>query len=289
MRAFLATLGVSALLVAAMAATAGAGLIAYEGFDTYAAGTQVESSSGVGLSGGTGWTDAWNIVDTYRANVTVVNQSLSYSSGSVQVNGGTQAMRVTGINNTTGNWVLAGRGVPSTTGTYYLSMLFYAPTVAVDSDFIQMGFDTAWANPRTSVGQTNNGSVPAWFARTGTSGSVFATDTVTPADTYFLVAKVSRVSGSTNYNRVDLYVNPTSLTEPGTPTVSRTGDSGIASLAYFAIRQAYVETGDTYYLDEIKIVDSWSGAIPEPATLALMGAGLALVIVRRRRGKRGDV
>ncbi len=284
MRNLWAMVGVSALLVAAAAATAGAGLIAYEGFETYAAGTQVESSSGVGLSGGTGWTDAWNVVDTYRTNVTVVNQSLSYTSGSVQVNGGTKAMRVTGISNTTGNFVLAGRGVPSTTGTYYLSMLFYAPTVAVDSDFIQMGFDTAWANPRTSIGQTNNAGVPAWFARTtSTSGnSTFATDTVTPADTYFLVAKVSRVSGSTNYNRVDLYVNPTSLTEPGTPNATRIGDSGIASLAYFVIREAFVETADTYYFDEIKIVDSWAGAMPEPATLALMGLGIVGVYLGRR-------
>jgi hypothetical protein len=284
MRALLTTLGVSALLVAAMAATAGAGLIAYEGFDTYAAGTQVESNSGVGLSGGTGWTDVWNIADAYRTNVTVVNQSLSYSSGNgdVQVSGGTKAMRVTGISQTAGNFVLAGRGVPSTTGTYYLSMLFYAPTVAVDSDFIQMGFDTAWANPRTSIGQQRSGGVPAWFARTGGSSTTYAADTVVPENTYFLVAKVSRVSGSTNYNRVDLFVNPTSLTEPGTPTVSRTGDSGIANLAYFAIREAFVETADTYYFDEIKIVDSWSGAIPEPATLALMGLGVVGVYLGRR-------
>jgi len=282
MRNLWAMLGVSALLVAAAAATAGAGLIAYEGFETYAAGTQVESATGVGLSGGTGWTDAWNVVDTYRTNVTVVNQSLSYTSGSVQVNGGTKAMRVTGISNTSGNFVLAGRGVPSTTGTYYLSMLFYAPTVAVDSDFIQMGFDTAWANPRTSIGQSRSGGVPAWFARSGTTNTNYAADTVVPENTYFLVAKVSRVSGSTNYNRVDLYVNPTSLTEPGTPTVSRTGDSGIASLAYFVIREAFVETADTYYFDEIKVVDSWAGAIPEPATLALMGLGIAGIYLGRR-------
>jgi hypothetical protein len=166
-------------------------------------------------------------------------------------------------------------------------MLFYAPTVAVDSDFIQMGFDTAWANPRTSIGQSRNGGVPAWFVREGGSSTTFAAGTVVPENTYFLVAKVSRVSGSTNYNRVDLYVNPTSLTEPGTPTATRTTDSGIANLAYFAIREAFVETADTYYFDEIKVVDSWSGAIPEPATLALMGAGLAAVVVRRRRGKRG--
>jgi len=283
MRNLWAMVGVSALLVAAAAATAGAGLIAYEGFETYAAGTQVESSSGVGLSGGTGWTDAWNVADTYRTNVTVVNQSLSYTSGEVQVDGGTKAMRVTGISNTSGNFVLAGRGVPSTTGTYYLSMLFYAPTVAVDSDFIQMGFDTAWANPHVSIGQSRSSSVPAWFARAGTSSTNYAADTVVPENTYFLVAKVSKESGSTNYNRVDLYVNPTSLTEPGTPTVSRTGtDSGISNLAYFVIREAFVETADTYYFDEIKVVDSWAGAIPEPATLALMGLGIAGIYLGRR-------
>ena len=39
---------------------------------------------------------------------------------------------------------------------------------------------------------------------------------------------------------------------------------------------------DTYHFDEIKIVDSWSGAIPEPATLALMGLGVLGIYLGRR-------
>jgi len=270
-----------------------AGLICAEGFESYAAGSQLENGAGVGGNGGTGWTGAWDVTDAYRANVTIQAQSLSYVGGAIQVSGGDKALRLTGFDATGANFVLATRGLPNQTGTTYLSFLFRTTSAAgVNSDFTQFGLDPTAGNPRASIGHNVNTAFDPddhdFFARvTTTSGN--STFTGTPSQvnrTYFLVAKFAKTGASTNYNRVDLYVDPTTLTEPAAASATRTGDAGISSLAYFITRVAFLETTDTYFLDEFKVGDTYLSVTPEPATLALAGLGAAVLAARRRRAGR---
>jgi hypothetical protein len=114
----------------------------------------------------------------------------------------------------------------------------------------------------------------------------FALDT-----TYLLVLKVSK-PGSGNYNRLDFFLKPTSLTEPGAATLTRTADSGVAIATNFKMRVARLDAGDSYFIDEVKIGTAYVDVVvPEPS-VGLIGAAAAAVTIsisaRRRKGRLRD-
>lgn len=293
--------GLLAVVVITSAATGARGaLIAADGFETYAVGSQLGSANG-----GYNWSGAWRTDATYGATATVQSKSLVYSNGSVYVSGGSQAVRIANVT-TNGQIQLAGRNFASQTGTVYFSFLFLAdPTTtpvtadgASDGDYSQFGLDnsaTGIPNPRVSVGHNSTTSVNdhSFFARVGTSagnstfwnqGTHFVDGQGNPTP-YFVVAKVSKVSNA-NYNRVDMFINPSTTTEPGSPSAfyyKSTVNSGMADVSEFCVRLSFLESTDRYYVDEVAVGDSFASVVPEPATLALAGLGLGGMLLKRRR------
>jgi hypothetical protein len=137
------------------------------------------------------------------------------------------------------------------------------------------------------VGLRNNPGNP-FFARVGSSSSGQTTNAVATNanEDYFIVAKFSK-DGSSTFNRADLFINPTSLTEPTTADATAiSGVTGLTSLSLFSVRHFQPEAGDTLFIDELRFATTFEDAVnvvPEPASLASGLVGLVLLAARRRR------
>lgn len=257
-----------------LAGAASAALIASDDFEGYTPGGLNA------LNGGTGWGGAWSA----NPEVSVVTNTLSYSSGTVSLNGGSQALQF--VPNEGGSAINDGiisRALGSSqTGTVYFSMLFQDsinPNLP-DNDFIQWGFDTGTGNPNASI-MRRNGTFQS-RSTTTTSNSEDSTITSTVGSTYLLVFKATK-SGA-NYDSISLFVNPDSQTEPGTPDAEATANSGLSSFDNFLARSAFHEDGDSFLIDELTIATTFAEVvpIPEPSS-ALLGLLGLIPLLRRRR------
>lgn len=278
----------AAASVAGLARSLSAGIIAADDFESYGIG-QLEPPSGSAPYGGSGWIASWNVLDTDRARVQVVARSMVYSAGTVYADGGSQALQLLpGADS--GSMLLLGRKIPTQTAPVYISFLLEAPTVLgatggnTTDDFLQIGMDTSFTNPRISGGIS--GASPQFFARTTTiaTNTTYGA-TVSPTTTYLVVLKFSG-----GYNQTDVYLNPTSNVEGAhTPTATRTGASGMSSLTDLVFRTARHEDGlDWYYIDNVTVGSSFSDVVPvpEPAALGLaLTAALAIGAFVLRRGR----
>jgi len=253
-----------------------AALVAYDGFET-------ENIAALGgQSGGTGWSaGTWSAV----SGVNVQAASLSYTGGAVSVNGGSQTAAI--LNDTNNNSAVS-RSFPSQTGTVYFSFLFAAPAGLEETDFLsfQLNNDTNELSS-AAIGMRNNMGNP-FFTRLSTSGSATGTTVNSSINTdslatFFLVGKLTK--SATNYDRIDLFVNPTALTEPVSADATSSADSGIGTVSVFNIRSVNLDASDLYRFDEVRIGTSYADvvtAVPEPSSLILVGCGLAGLLVWRR-------
>lgn len=238
-------------------------IIAFDTFESYASGAQVEDNSGVQLNGGTGFTTPYNVLDARRTNVTITSGGLNYSGGAITFNGGNNAMQSLNVVGT--NEVLSSRSFANQTGTVYLSFL-YNNTVDVGnvSDFFQVGLDQGFVNPRVSAIDNANE-----FHVRSTTGSAPPADidsniTSNVGQTYFIVLKAQKVA-NTNYNNISIFVDPTSKTEGLNTSTTTTLSSGISSLSEFVLRWANHENGDTFVIDNLRVAldfDAATGLAP---------------------------
>jgi hypothetical protein len=222
--------------------------VTYESFEDYSIGSKLQTSS-VGLNYGENWSGPWDMTSSFLANeYLVVGGGLTYSNGSLNINGGNRALQY--VASEGGATVAGGRPFASTGGTTYMSFLYNntVDTGGSGNDFIQVGLDPSITNPRTSALDRNS----TFQARRGTGTNAGTGITSTTGQTFFLVAKVEK-NASANYNEVSLFVDPTSTTEPGVADAVATGNSGISSVANLALRKAFNEVGDTYVFDEFRI------------------------------------
>ena len=259
--------------------TVDAAPIAYDGFDSYTAGNTL-----YGENDGSGFTGAWTGTAT-AGDITAQPKSLADTNA--LVDGGAQALRFLAPVNRADQGNFLSRALPDTTGTLYMSLLVRNEGGLDSGDFINfMVSDGATGNSSNAlgVGIRNAGGNP-FFARAGSSSNATtnASTGATLDTTFLLVAKFSK-DGSTNYNRTDLYINPTSTTEPGTTDATAVfGGTGIDTLSLFNIRHFTPEAGDTLFIDELRFATTFADAlVPEPGSLALLGLG-ALTLLRRRR------
>lgn len=249
-------------------------LVCYEGFGEYGGGVQVESGSngpsGTGLDGGTGWGGAYNVSNDIKSRILIENRTASpvnYANGEITIPGGNRALRF--YDNASASYAVRrplGTVFNAAAGeTLWFSVLFRTASASPlnNQDFFQIGFDGSanppLGNPRVSIGAntTSASSFPAdfqFFARSTTSipSSVFHGDlSIASSTTYLLVGQIEANAG--DYDSVSLFVNPSTLDDPGPPSATVTLASGLTTLSHAFIRTAFLETGDAYVLDEWRI------------------------------------
>lgn len=271
-------------LVVALGGLAGAQLVCYEGFEGYNAGVQLEggstSSNTTGRNGGTGWGGAYDVYNPIKDRVLIENRSSSpvnYASGDIDLPGGIRALRFN--NNADGSYAVRrplGTLFEAASGdVLWFSILFRTAAGGAgtlnDQDLFQIGFDDNpnpdSGNPRISIG-SNTLSTTAFpsachfFARSTTDPLVsdfHDTLPIAAATTYLLVCQIQPTAGS--YDTVNLFVNPSSLDDPGPPSATITAASGLSTLSHAFIRTAFLDSGDAYVLDEWRIGKDYGSVV----------------------------
>jgi len=277
----------TAVMLAALPAAHGA-VIASDDFESYGSGAQVETAGGTRLNGGSSFLSAWDVNDTYRSTVTIAGVSLNYTSGPLKVSGGSRALQF--AYNSAVNQIIQpqlSRSFASQSGTVYFSFLFQTNSATTsEEDFFQIGLaDSAASEPVASVGVGGGTTSTTYFVRVPagtTSGNTASSSTIMSANTtHLLVGKISKLASS-NYNRVDLFVDPATFSEPSTSLVYNAKSSGIAGVGWLIVRTARMEGSDIYLLDELRIGNTYAAVVPEPVSLGLLGI-VPLAMLRRRR------
>ncbi len=251
--------------------------VAYDGFEQYSAGALS------GASGGTGWSANWATDGAYMG---VAAASLSYTGGAITINGGARAGQA---NDPRDYQDIAHRQFATQTGTLYFSFLYNAVSNWEGNDFLQFMLNNDTVNTNSgSIGDlsTSNARFGARIGMGNGGGTTDSGTNITPGTTYFLVGKISKtgVGHATDYDQMDLFINPTTLTEPGTTDATKVADSGITTLSYFSMRANSIDSSNgVVQFDELRIGTTYADVIPEPASGAVFLGGLAMLFAGRRR------
>lgn len=232
---------------------------AYDGFEDYTPGLL----NGQGSAGG-GWTIPWV---AYTTAVEVVAESLSYKSGDVEVNGGTQAVQIVGIDRQdamrrifTGLEgpvvyfsALVQRRTPIS-GDHMLSVALKDQTLGSASDHTA-GFDFGYPD-----GEINAELHSTIQTRSRVSSGV----SVVSNQTFFIVTRLSRYGDDQHYESSEILVNPSTSTEPETGWTQATLESVKSSiLDKINVRTYFLSGNDTELLDEIRIGTTYESVVPK--------------------------
>ena len=261
-------------------APARASAIAHEGF-AYALGELNGQNGGSGFSGG------W-IANTAITEVDDPGISLSYAGGGTIVDGGSEALRITGNAN---DLAFRNLAVPAAADEVFVSFLFRYDGTLDDNDFGVLWHDNVSTGSHTDrpnlgiKGNRGDGSgsedVVARLQLSG-SGQVYAVD-LTAGQTYFILGRLHKTNpgASNDYDLFDIWVNPTAGTA-GAPDLTASGAGAISGFDTIGIRAANIDVGDTFWIDEIRYATDFTTAtVPEPSTGLLLACGLIALAAPR--------
>lgn len=259
-----------------------AALIAYDGFNTYAAGDLGGNNSG------SGWTGAWG---TATAANDVVAGGLDYNGGSISIDGGANNMqKSSGAGGLNADPYFNRSFTPTSSTEVWMSLLLQQGNLS-GTDFLEFYLSDAAA-------ENNSGAVVLSYGAAGVNklgvransssgnSSAFGGGAPTAGTTYLLVMRISGdgAMSATNYDRVEYWLNATSQVL-GTATASIDLDMGMASLSYFGMRANALSSGDVFAMDELRIGTTVTDVvgIPEPGLGTLLGvSALGIFLIRRR-------
>lgn len=272
----------TALALLALTASTRAGVIAYDDLEDAVLGSLDGQTSGIGFAAG--------YVTGSGANAVVTNMSLSYSSGQVTVDGGTNCVRIGYPDQVEFTRAIGSQAADE----IFLSFLFRTPTAdgSSNEDFLSVGFSDGVSEPEAGVvHRFNLDKDDHYFALRGTSSDYERRTTfgTTADETYFVVFRLRKLTpGIANkFNELSMFINPVSAYEPA-PDLVYTNTSWSAA-AYLGSRLALSESTDVYFLDNLCIGETYddvvfpngSPVVTAPVILPLSGeiAGMATVSI----------
>jgi len=263
------------------ASTTHAVIVAYDGFEDYLSGAQLDGSTQ-----GSGWTGNWTEANPGDSTF----QAISLNDPNGLVSGGSKVLSSQPTVDRPNVDDYMTRSFAPQTGDVYMSFLFQKGAGVDVEDFYNFQLSngaTGNTSAALGVGIRNTSGNP-FFARVGSSGSGTTNTSSTDSalgETYLVVAKFSK-DGSSTYNRTDLYLNPTSLSEPLSADASATDNvTGLTELSLFSIRNYVPESGDSILIDELRIGTTFASVVPEPSSFALIAGLLSMswLMMRQRR------
>lgn len=262
-RPFLLAMGLLALFGAHPASAL---LLAEEDFN-YATGALA------GNNGGTGWAGSW----AAAASASVVDPLIDLD--------GSRALAISGNSNSAAFRSLA--NAYSGSEVFVAMQMQLASGTLSNNDFVSLWFDkvttgTHASRPQLGIKADGSGSNDLFVRTRGTAGSFAGGSHFTAGESFLLVGRLSK-SGTGNYDRFDLWLNPAGSTL-GATDASFTGNSGLSSLQWLGFRSANLDAGDTVLIDSLRIGTGWADVSPvsEPAPALLTGGGLLLFMCLRR-------
>ncbi len=233
-------------------------------------------------NGGTGFSNAWTAV---VANSEVIDPGtpLSYSAGPIDISGGNRTASFDGSVNSVASRTLSG----NQTGDFYFSFLLqFNGTADATNRFFLLGFNGRTTSNSTAespgVGAAiNNTGGDDFLIRqnieNGGGGSTSGGGTMSANATYFMVGKLVKNIGTSRYDHIDLWINPSTDTEPAaTMNATFTDGAALAStVTGIRFRTSSVTGGNPYRFDELRIGTTWSDVVvvPEPGSVALLCCG----------------
>ena len=244
--------------VAFNAYLATAEIIAHDGFE--------DAPIGVlnGQNGGIGFTSAY----TARTEAVVTNVSpLIYRAGALSIHGGKQYLQCGPGMNASGSDLQFSRTFDTqTSDNLYISYLYRIPEgmLTGSEDYMALGLwnslsSKAAAGPEYRWNDDKTAHV--WGIRVN-SQDRRSTVEVEEGITHFLVAHIAKATSgdASKYNRIRLYVDPTTVEEPETADRETTDDTSVAAMSYLSLRiaRSMAEASDINEVDEIRIGTTWA-------------------------------
>ena len=243
-------------------ATAHAGLMAYEGFN-YTAGT----GNLTGQSGGSGWSNTWQTVNSGSADV-VASSLAAGASAPSGYDGQSIGNRANLPNNRrVGRWLdraaggaFGSRGYIDANGrigadgkTLYLSFM-QQPNGT--TSYYEFEFHRDNLGDAGRIGGIGNDQ--------GTATSVYlrapnATHTAIGAGSTAVNFYVVRIDFKSGNDDIRVYRNPTSTAEPGTPTLTKLAQ---ADMSFNGISFGAFSNSRTVAHDEVRIGETWDDVTP---------------------------